>query len=143
MSSQARYVFDNSAIVNALLFEQSVAGQAFYAALSQGELLVSQATIAELADVLGRPKFDRYVTQEEREQFLVMFLREATVVEITEEIGVCRDPKDNKFLELAISGGASCLITGDQDLLVLHPFREILVLTPTHFLEAWPHDKGN
>src|SRR5438105_2837669 len=128
MSLEPRYVFDNNAVVSALLFEQSVPGQAFHAALDRGGILLSQATFAELTEVLGRKKFDRYVTREEREQFLALLLREATVVEIMEEIRACRDPKDDKFLELAIRGGASCLVTGDQDLLVLHPFRGVPVV---------------
>jgi putative PIN family toxin of toxin-antitoxin system len=111
-----------------LLFEQSVSGQAFYAALDNGEIFLSRPTFVELAEVLGRKKFDRYLTRDEREQFLAILLREATVVEVTEEVRVCRDPKDDKFLELAVSGGASCLVTGDQDLLVLHPFRGVPVL---------------
>jgi PIN domain len=76
-----RYVFDTSVVVSALLFEQSVPGQAFYAALDRGEILLAQATATELAEVLSRKKFDRYLTREEREQFLVVLLREATVVE--------------------------------------------------------------
>jgi uncharacterized protein len=140
MSPEPRPVFDNNVVVSALLFEQSVPAQAFYAALDHGEILVSQATFAELSDVLGRKKFDRYVTREEREQFLVMLLREATVVEITEEVHVCRDPKDDKFLELALSGGASCLVTGDQDLLVLHPFRGVPILTPAQFLASFAQE---
>jgi predicted nucleic acid-binding protein len=77
-----------------LLFEHSVPGQAFYAALNHGEVLVSQETFTELSEVLGREKFDRYLTREEREQFLARFLREGTLVEITEEIRASRDWKD-------------------------------------------------
>jgi putative PIN family toxin of toxin-antitoxin system len=134
MSPKPRYVFDTNAVVSALLFEQSVPGQAFYAALDGGEVLVSPATFAELAEVLGRKKFDRYLTHEERELFLAMLLREATVVEIAEEVRACRDPKDDKFLELVVSGRASGLVTGDEDLLALHPFRGAPVLTPAQFL---------
>jgi putative PIN family toxin of toxin-antitoxin system len=136
MSPEPRYVFDNSAVVSAFLFELSVPGQAFYAALERGEILVSPTTFAELSEVLGRKKFDRYLTRDEREQFLAMLVREATVVEITEKVRACRDPKDDKFLELAVSGGASCLVTGDQDLLVLHPFRGVRIVTPAQFLES-------
>jgi uncharacterized protein len=98
-----RYVFDTSAVVSALLFEQSVPGHAFSAALDRGEILLSHATAAELAEVLSRKKFDRYLTREERDQFLVMLLRQATLVEIGEEVRACRDPKDDVFLELAVS----------------------------------------
>jgi putative PIN family toxin of toxin-antitoxin system len=138
-----RYVFDTTAVIGALLFEQSVPGRAFHAALDHGEILLSQATAAELSDVLGRKKFDRYVTREERDQFLVRLLRKATVVAIGEEIRACRDLKDDKFLELAVSGGASCLITGDQDLLVLSPFRGIPIMTSAQFLESLAPESKN
>jgi predicted nucleic acid-binding protein len=51
-------------------------------------------------------------------------------------VRACRDPKDDKFLELAVSGAACCVVTGDQDLLALHPFRSVSILTPAQFLEA-------
>ncbi len=51
-------------------------------------------------------------------------------IEITES----RDPKDNKFLELAVAGNADCIVTGDNDLLELHPFRNIRIITPKEFL---------
>lgn len=56
-------------------------------------------------------------------------------IDIIEEIKECRDEKDNKFLELAISGNADFIITGDNDLLVLNPFRTIQIITPKSFLE--------
>jgi putative PIN family toxin of toxin-antitoxin system len=123
-------------IVSALLFEDSVPGRAFYAALDAGQVLVSPTTFVELSDVLAREKFDRYVTREERDRFLAMFLHEAVLVEPIEIIRACRDPRDDKFLELAVSGIAESIVTGDQDLLVLHPFRGIPILTPATFLEA-------
>jgi uncharacterized protein len=135
MTPKPRYVFDTSAIVSALLFEQSVPARALYTALDCADLLVSSATADELREVPARKKFDRYLTWEEREQFLLLFLTRAIVVEIVEDVRVCRDPKDDKFLELAVSGNASCLLTGDEDLLTLHPFRGIPILPPTSFLE--------
>jgi len=141
VSLEPGYVFDTNSVVSALLFEQSVPGRAFYAALERGKMLVSQGTVTELSEVLGREKFDRYLTREEREQFLIELLHEATAVEIIEEVHACRDPKDDKFLELAVSGRASCLVTGDQDLLALHPFRGIPILTPAQFL-AWLDGNG-
>jgi len=136
MSPEPRTVFDTSVIVSALLFERSVPAQAFYAALGRGAILISHATLAELGEVLGRKKFDRYLTAEEREQFLAMLVQKAEVVEIGEKIHACRDPKDDKFLELAVCGMASCLVTGDEDLLVLHPFRGIPILPPAQFVES-------
>lgn len=97
---------------------------------------MSEATIAELDEVLRRPKFNKYVPEEKRLEFLAALVREAAVVEASEVITECRDPKDNKFLELAVSGKASHIITGDADLLTLHPFRGIAIVTPQVFLAS-------
>lgn len=55
-------------------------------------------------------------------------------MDVTAEIAVCRDPKDDKFLELAVSGTATHIITGDDDLLSMHPFRGIAILSPQQLL---------
>ena len=70
-------------------------------------------------------------------RFLVALLKEAEMVEIAETITDCRDAKDNKFLELAVSGKADCIVSGDADLLVLNPFRGIPILTPREFLTRY------
>jgi putative PIN family toxin of toxin-antitoxin system len=133
--SNARYVFDTNTIVSAVLFEHSNPGQCFFSALRRGEVLVSLALLAEIQEVLSRKKFDRYIFPEDHERFFARLVLETTLVDITAHFVVCRDPKDDKILELAISGQASCIITGDQDLLELHPFQNILILTPAQFLE--------
>lgn len=135
MSTDLRFVFDTNAVVSALLLKKSVVRQALDKALEQGKLLVSQATIEELNQVLRRGGFDKYVLEEERIEFITVLVREAILVDIVETITECRDPKDNKFLELAISGRATCIVSGDDDLLSLHPFRGIPILTPRQFLD--------
>ena len=111
-------------------------GRALKEALDRGCLLISMEVAEELAEVLCREKFDCYVRRKIREEFLVAIIQEATLVKVSATIQECRDSKDNKFLELAISGGASCIITGDEDLLVLNPFRGISIVTPKQFLES-------
>ncbi len=69
-------------------------------------------------------------------RFLAGLLREAELIKLTEVIIDCRDAKDNKFLELAASGKADFIISGDEDLLVLNPFRGIPILTPGEFLSG-------
>jgi uncharacterized protein len=98
---------------------------------------MSSATVAELNDVLRRPRFDPYVHEDERLQFLATLVRDAELVEVTEVVTDCRDPKDNKFLELALNGNATHIVSGDEDLLVLHPFRGIPILTPQGFAALW------
>ena len=86
--------------------------------------------------MLNRCRFDRYVTREGRDEFLMAFMREAELVEITETVEACRDPKDDQILELAVSGNADCIVTGDDDLLTLNPFRGIAIITPAGFLRV-------
>ncbi len=136
MRSSPRCVFDTNVLVSALLFAQSKPAQAFFAALHAGEVLVSADVIVELNDVLGREKFARYVSEEERARFLQSLLHEARLVEIREKVRACRDPKDDKFLELAVNGEADCIVSGDDDLLALAPFRGMPILTPDKFLDA-------
>jgi len=129
-----RGVFDNNALVSAVLLS-GVPRRAFDKLLNNGTVLVSVPVLLELADVLNREKFDKYVTHDERMRFMVSFLKVAEMIEISETITVCRDPKDDKLLELAISGSASFLVTGDKDLLVLNPFRGVEIISPREFLE--------
>jgi len=136
MTSNPRFVFDTNTIVSALLLKKSSPRKALDKASGEGEILLSLAVINELNDVLSREKFDRYVQEKERIQFLIILVQEAIFVEITETITECRDPKDNKFLELAVSGAATCIVSGDEDLLSLNPFRGIPVITPRAFLDA-------
>ena len=70
------------------------------------------------------------------------FLATVEMVGVDESIHDCRDPKDNKFLELAVSGGATHLVTGDDDLLVLHPFRGVAIVTPQAFLDEFSPDSA-
>ncbi|MFN8371596.1 MAG: putative toxin-antitoxin system toxin component, PIN family [Anaerolineae bacterium] len=136
MTNPKRFVFDTNTLVSALLFEESVPAQAVWRARREGQLLHSQATLAELKTVLARPKFAKYVTVSEREDFFTALQREAVVVNVIDTVNDCRDPKDNKFLELALSGQADFIISGDDDLLVLHPFRGIDILTPRKFIDS-------
>ena len=147
MSRELRVVYDTNVVVSALLFGQSIPAQALFAVHGRGTVLLSEPTLIELSEVLSRPKFDRYLTQEERERFLAALLHEATLIEISDEVRVCRDPKDDKFLDLALNGTATHLVTGDEDLLVLDPFRGIPIVTPARFLEllsqeSQPSDGG-
>lgn len=97
MASKSRYVFDTSAIVSALLFEQSTPGRAVHEGLERGEIPLSQPLVEELNDVLSREKFQRYVHRDERERFLIALVRAATLIEVTERIDACRDPTITRF----------------------------------------------
>jgi len=76
-----------------------------------GDLLVSEPVWLELGQVLARPKFNRYITPEERNKFLMDWSETIQFINVTEQINECREPKDNKYLELAVSGKAECIVT--------------------------------
>lgn len=84
--------------------------------------------------MLSRPKFETYITPGERNQFLIALTREATLVTVIVELHVVRDPKDDLVLELAVSGGATAIISGDPDLVALHVYDSIPIRTPAEFL---------
>lgn len=134
MKARGCLVVDTNALISRALFAASIPGQAVRKALDEDQLLASDATIMELADVLARPKFDPYATIEERQEFLRLVVHVAERVPIIHIVEACRDPKDDKFLELAVNGAAERIITGDADLLALHPFRGIEILTPARYL---------
>ena len=129
-----RFVLDTNVIVSALLLAGSIPRQAFDKALDTGKVLLSLPVLTELNEVLSRRKFDKYLLEAERMQFLAALVREAEMVEVGERISASRDPKDDKFLELAVNGQATCIISGDGDLLVLNPFRGIAIMPPQAFL---------
>lgn len=133
MTSQ-RIVIDTNVLISRLLVPQSTAAKAVSAVVSHNQLLVSDAMMAELADVLGRKKFDPYITVHERQDFLRLLGHVAEHVLIDCQVNACRDVKDNMVLELAVSGNAACVISGDADLLVLGSFREIPLLSPAEYL---------
>lgn len=130
-----RFVIDTNVLISALLFKSLVPFRAMELAERQGIILYSEATLKELERVLNRPKFDKYLERAEKEIFLQKFITVSLLVNITETIAVCRDEKDNKFLELAVSGHANIIITGDLDLLELNPFQSIEILTPDRFVD--------
>jgi len=132
---RSRVVVDTNALISRLLLPSSIPGQAVRRVVDNSILLVSEATMNGLADVMARSKFDRYSSLEDRQQFLRLLGRLAEFVPVVYRIRACRDPKDDKFLEVALNGKADMIVTGDADLLALHPWRDIPILSPADFLK--------
>lgn len=137
MTDSQLWVVDTNILISRLLAPRGVAAQSVDHALARGVLLVSEETLGELVAVLSRPKFDPYLSRDDRQRFVALLGGVARVVPIAHRVQACRDPKDDKFLDVALSGGARAIITGDQDLLALHPFHDIHIVTPAAFL-LWP-----
>lgn len=133
IAEKKRMVVDTSVLVSAAILPKSVSGKAFELSLRNFELLASASTERELTEVLSRPKFDRYFQAENRLEFLALYAKATTKVVVTTVVTDCIDPKDNQFLELAVDGRASCILSSDAHLTDMHPYRGISILTPSAF----------
>lgn len=89
-----------------------------------------------MREVFGRPKFRKYLGRGRTEHILGVLTAAARFVEPVEHVNDCRDAKDNKYLELALAAGATTIVATDDDLLVMHPWRGIEILTPAEFLAS-------
>jgi putative PIN family toxin of toxin-antitoxin system len=126
-------VFDASTLVGAALKVDSVPELALLRAQEADVFALSAAVEAEIAEVLNRPKFAEAIPRERRERVLEILRGAAVWFEPVRRIADCRDPKDNKYLELAFAAGAETIVSSDDDLLVLHPWRGIYILRPADY----------
>lgn len=140
MTDSFRVVVDTNVLISRLLAPESTPARAVSHVVRNGRLLSSEATLEELAEVLSRAKFDRYLSMAERQQFIRMLARIVEMPPITHRFTICDDPSDDKFLELAVSGAANAIVTGDRHLLDLHPFRQIPIMNPGAYLNRIEQD---
>jgi putative PIN family toxin of toxin-antitoxin system len=132
-----RFVIDTNVLISAALLGGSVPAQWLNHVLRHGRLVFSDTTFAELETRLWRPKFDRYVTTEDRKSLLrdLQATAEWVPLEAAYAGPVCRDPDDEKFIAAAIASRAAALVSGDQDLLVLNQVGDTPVVTPAQALK--------
>ncbi len=131
-----RLVLDTNVLVSAVLTPTGTPRRCLEVSFRRGVLLLSDATWSELVEVLYRPRLQRYLAAGERDGILNRVEARSERVSTGEQIETCRDPKDDKFLDVAVAGQADAIVSGDDDLLVLHPFRGVPILTPAAFLNA-------
>jgi putative PIN family toxin of toxin-antitoxin system len=131
-----RLVIDTNVFVSRLLKPISSPGSAVRRAIDHHQILVSDATMHELAKVLAQPKLTRYITVQESQTLIRALGTVAEIIAIIQPVDACRDPRDNTFLEVAVNGTADVIITGDADLRALHPFRGIAIMSPNQWISA-------
>ena len=129
-------VFDASTLVSAALKADSVPERALLRAEETDVFALSAAVEAEIVEVLGRPRFARAIPSERRDHILGVVREAAVWFEPGVHIVDCRDPKDDKYLELALAAGAEIIVSSDDDLLVLHPWRGVRILRPADYLAS-------
>lgn len=127
-------VIDANVLVSALLRSGSIPDQAVIAALQTCRVCVSAKVLAEIAEVSARPRLRSRIRAARVEQLLALLEQEARHLMPAVRVTDCRDPKDNKYLELALAAEAFAIVTGDTDLFALDPWRGIRIVTPADFL---------
>ena len=132
-----RLVLDTNVLISAALSPSGTPARLFGFLCQQRKILLfSNATQAELRNRLLRPRFDRYVNQAIRARFLAEIDAVSELVGITGGVMGCRDRDDDQILETALNGEADMIISGDQDLLVLDPWRGIPILDPAGAIDV-------
>ena len=135
MKVRRRVVLDTNTLVSGVLLADSVPGKAVRKAIADDQVLMSEDSLYELADVLSRKKFDRYISVEDREEFVRLVLRVVEMVPCVRAVHACRDEADNRILEVAVNGDAELIVSGDSDLLMLNPFRGIAIIKPGDYVQ--------
>jgi uncharacterized protein len=131
-------VIDTNILVSAFVFGGTIRRQLTRILEREDIRIVISADITrELTAVLSRQEFARFQDRATLETLLDGFLADAEDVRVTVRINACRDPKDNKFLEAAVAGNATVIVTGDADLLALNPFEGIQILSISVFLSQY------
>lgn len=131
-----RVVLDTNVLISAALSLHGKPREVLDWVAEHGTILSSEETLEEFITRIKRPKFSPYLDPEQRDAYIEWLVLYTEPVEVEEEIEACRDSDDDKFLELAISGAADVIVSGDSDLTALHPFRDIPILTPDEFLKS-------
>lgn len=134
-SDDKLFIFDTNVLISAALIKNSPTESSLKKAIESGLLAFSRQTLNELIEILKRPKFEKYLSKTERQEFLTNILSVSQLFNPSRQFEICRDPRDNIFLDLIFECRADYLITGDQDLLVLRSFETAKILSPTDFSE--------
>lgn len=134
--NKRRIILDTNILISYMLKPSAGMAHVVSIALESGCLLFSQDTFDELRHVIERFVRRAFISVQESSEFLGSMVDVAEWVPIMERVKACRDPKDDMFLELAVNGRADYLITGDKDLLVLHPFSDTQILSPNDFISS-------
>jgi putative PIN family toxin of toxin-antitoxin system len=131
--ARKRVVFDTSSLIPACLNPDREPAKIFRRAVLEHDVFCSADTFNELATVLAREKFNAWRPLEHRLMWVRLFRESVILIEVTTPVTECRDPKDNKFFELAISAKADVLVSSDVHLLEMHPFRGVQILQLADF----------
>lgn len=134
-----RVVIDTNVLISYALKPDGLAGSVTDFLMANSKLLFCEETFAELETRLWRPKFDRYITLEQRKRILHDVGMCAIWLEITGKPSYSRDSDDDKFVETALVGQADVLVSGDSDLLDLKSVDGMPILSPRACWDLFQH----
>lgn len=133
-----RVILDTNIIISGILFKGDAIRSLLLFALNEYQLVFSQTTWDELSSVLQRDVFEKNMPLGARLRVLAELASKVEVVQSTSIVTDCRDPKDNKFLSLALDAKVTAIVTGDNDLKVLHPYKGIAIQSLADFMSMHP-----
>ena len=130
-------MIDANVVVSAALSPASISRQAIATARVLGTIALSEDVYREFNEVLARSKFRRVISDDRRREVLELLAAAAKWFEPTTPVADCRDVKDNRYLELALASRATAIVSGDEDLLVLDPWRTVRIVRPATFVREF------
>ena len=130
-----RIILDNNVIISFLISDKSVPGRSVCYALDNDKIFISKPILSELHSKLLNKKFHKYFTTEDVNIFIKGYQNISKILMCRKKFNLCRDPKDNMFLDLAYKSEADFIITGDKDLLTLKEFKKTQIITPRRYLD--------
>ncbi len=135
-----RVVIDTNVWISSLI-GKLLAGLKNYVLDGLIEIVTTDEQIEEIVKVLGRPKFSKYFPDKDIEELLYLIQKTSKFVEIECKIEDCRDKKDNFILEIAVSGNADFIVTGDKDLIDLTPYKKTQIISYKEFEKVLEYTK--
>ena len=127
-------VIDANTVASAALKAESTPETALLLALLYDAMYLSEPVLAEIREVLGRPKFRRYLGPDRITEIMALILADAHLVTPITVVRACRDPDDDKYLDLALAADAYAIVTGDHDLLSMSPWRGIRMMNAAEYV---------
>jgi putative PIN family toxin of toxin-antitoxin system len=132
--SKPRIILDTNTFISGFFFAGGIPRTAIRIAMNRYQLVCSNETWDELADVFQRDKFEPKLARGQRLRVLAELARYIEIAGAKSLITDCRDAKDNKFLALALDAAVTTIVTGDKALLDLHPWRGINIVRMSDFV---------
>lgn len=137
-----KVVFDTSCLISAAIRPDSIPDEAVKLALATCQICTNVDALEELSEVLQRTRFNSYVSLDSRMAFFKALCLDSQLFTLNESVlrevkGICRDPNDDFILALALFAQVDVIVSSDHDLLTLHPWNGIPILSPAQFLSQF------